>query len=556
MSGGIFISYRRGDSAGFAGRIYDRVANRLNRERVFFDVDNIELGADFVRVLSDRVGECDALVAIIGRDWLSATDEENRRRLDDPDDFVRIEIETALRRDIPVIPVLVDGAAMPRKESLPEPLKPLARRQGLGISHERFDADSERLTKALAFVEEARRKREQAVAELEERQREEAARRAEEDRRKAEAEAAQRAEDERRRREEAQAAKQADEDRRTAKAEENQRAEEEKWPARVVESVRFIGLPRPRSGSANWRLIAAVAGAAIIVAPAFFIARHSVRQHPVLIGDSGTSASSRADDSEAAAAASPKSNLPQAPAGSGGSKKAAPIRVDMSEAVVAAISPKANLTALPPISVDDDPLVKECDRLAADPMDKSRPAGVRGVYIFQLDAASAISACRAALARFPSSARLQFELGQALVKTGADEEAFAVLKRAADDGYAAAQVDIGELYRGGSGVKQDYAQALTWYQKAADQGYADAQYWIGWLYEYGGYGVKQDYAQAMAWYRKAADQGDTPAQFHIGWLYEHGNGVKQNVAEAKAWYQKAADQGDLFSKYGLERLTK
>jgi flagellar biosynthesis GTPase FlhF len=230
MSGGIFISYRRGDSAGFAGRIYDRVASRLNRERVFFDVDNIELGADFVRVLSGRVAECDALIVIIGKNWLSSTDEENRRRLDDPDDFVRIEIETALQRNIPVIPVLVDGAAMPRKENLPEALKPLARRQGLEISHPRFDSDSEQLTKALAFVEAARVKREHAAAELEERQREgaETAKRAEEDRRKAEAEAAQRAEDDRRRCEAAEAAKRAEEDRRTTEAEAARRAEDER----------------------------------------------------------------------------------------------------------------------------------------------------------------------------------------------------------------------------------------------------------------------------------------------------------------------------------------
>ena len=110
MAGGIFISYRREDSAGFAGRIYDRLASRLNRERVFFDVDGIPLGADFVRVLSDQVAGCDALVAIIGKDWSSSKNDKNQRRLEDPDDYVRIEIETALQRDIPVIPVLVGGA--------------------------------------------------------------------------------------------------------------------------------------------------------------------------------------------------------------------------------------------------------------------------------------------------------------------------------------------------------------------------------------------------------------------------------------------------------------
>jgi hypothetical protein len=104
---GVFISYRREDSAGWAGRIYDRLEKLMGPENVFLDVDNIQPGSDFVQVLTESVGACDALVAVIGRRWI--TDENNRRRLDDPRDFVRIEIETALR----VFPVLVDGAAMP-----------------------------------------------------------------------------------------------------------------------------------------------------------------------------------------------------------------------------------------------------------------------------------------------------------------------------------------------------------------------------------------------------------------------------------------------------------
>lgn len=149
MAGSVFISYRREDSAGFAGRIYDRLVTKLAREKVFIDVDNIEPGLDFVKVLSDRVGACDALVAIIGDDWLSICDHEQRRRLDDPHDFVRIEIEAALERDIRVIPVLVNGARMPRSEELPDALKALARRQAIEISHTRFDSDAERLTRAL-----------------------------------------------------------------------------------------------------------------------------------------------------------------------------------------------------------------------------------------------------------------------------------------------------------------------------------------------------------------------------------------------------------------------
>ena len=156
MSGGVFICYRREDSASWARLIYDRLSSRLKREQVFIDVDNIEPGLDFVKVLSDRVGDCDALVAVIGKDWLSR--RRNRRRLDDPNDFVRIEIEAALTRNIRVIPVLVDGAAMPREETLPDTLKALARRQKIEVSHDRFNSDVERLTNALAFVGEERRK--------------------------------------------------------------------------------------------------------------------------------------------------------------------------------------------------------------------------------------------------------------------------------------------------------------------------------------------------------------------------------------------------------------
>ena len=139
MRGGVFICYRREDTAGFAGRIYDRLKSSLGRESVFIDVDNIPAGRDFVEVLSERVGRCDALVALIGRNWLISADKDNQRRLDDPNDFVRIEIEAALERNVPVIPVLVDGATMPQANDLPDTLKKLARRQGIEISHNRFD---------------------------------------------------------------------------------------------------------------------------------------------------------------------------------------------------------------------------------------------------------------------------------------------------------------------------------------------------------------------------------------------------------------------------------
>jgi hypothetical protein len=149
QSGSVFISYRREDSSGIAGRIYDRLVHRLGRDRVFFDVDDLSPGVDFEKILSQKVSACDSLVAIIGKYWLTTVDESGQRRLESPLDFVRIEIETALGRGILVIPVLVDGAVMPRRENLPGALKPLAERQGVEISHTRFNSDAKRLIGAL-----------------------------------------------------------------------------------------------------------------------------------------------------------------------------------------------------------------------------------------------------------------------------------------------------------------------------------------------------------------------------------------------------------------------
>ena len=150
VAGGVFISYRREDSAGFARAIYVRLSERLGREKVFFDVNDIVSGDDFVEVLSKRVGDCDALVAIIGRDWLNSVDKSGRRRLDNAEDFVRIEIAAALTRGVRVIPVLVEDAAMPQASDLPDNLKTLARRQALEVDNKRFDFDVDQLAKVLS----------------------------------------------------------------------------------------------------------------------------------------------------------------------------------------------------------------------------------------------------------------------------------------------------------------------------------------------------------------------------------------------------------------------
>jgi hypothetical protein len=148
-AGRIFISYRREETAYAAGWLFNRLADTYGNDQIFKDVDSIELGDDFVEVISRAVGSTDVLLALIGDTWITITDGRGNRRLDDPDDFVRLEIEAALTRRIRVIPILVDGATMPRDDELPPSLAGLARRQALELSPSRFEYDTTRLLKVL-----------------------------------------------------------------------------------------------------------------------------------------------------------------------------------------------------------------------------------------------------------------------------------------------------------------------------------------------------------------------------------------------------------------------
>jgi hypothetical protein len=152
MSGQIFISYRREESRWSARSLCDRLTEHFDPNQIFMDVDDIALGEDFLKAIEKRVGECDVLIAVIGAHWLTSTDEQGNRRLDNPEDFVRMEIATALKRDIRVIPVLVDGALMPRSTDLPDDLKQLVHRNALQIGDTHFDDDCRRLVAAIEQV--------------------------------------------------------------------------------------------------------------------------------------------------------------------------------------------------------------------------------------------------------------------------------------------------------------------------------------------------------------------------------------------------------------------
>jgi hypothetical protein len=146
---GIFLSYRRDDSAGFAGRLYDRLASRYGPDRLFMDVDTIRPGHDFAEDIVSALARSAVCVVLIGRHWESITLPDGRRRLDDPTDFVRLEVAAAIREGVTVIPVLVEGAPMPSPASLPEELRALSRRQAIDLSNERWNYDVGRLVLAL-----------------------------------------------------------------------------------------------------------------------------------------------------------------------------------------------------------------------------------------------------------------------------------------------------------------------------------------------------------------------------------------------------------------------
>jgi hypothetical protein len=147
--GSIFISYRRDDSEGQAGRLYDDLVAVFGSDSVFMDVAAIQPGRDFRTAIDQSLSSCGVFLSLIGKTWVTAADASGRRRLDDPADFVRIETAAVLRRDIPVIPVLVQGATAPKPDQLPDDLKNLAYRNAMELTHPRWESDVQLLIQAV-----------------------------------------------------------------------------------------------------------------------------------------------------------------------------------------------------------------------------------------------------------------------------------------------------------------------------------------------------------------------------------------------------------------------
>src|SRR6266508_3427627 len=188
----IFLNYRRDETSGHAGRLFDVLAARFGNDHVFMDIDRIEPGLDFADVISEAVASCDVFIALIGSRWLTSADAKGRPRLENPEDFIRLELEAALELDVRLIPALVQNAQMPSSDELPETLRPFARRHAVELSDTRWTFDIGKLIETLERLETGLAERETAEREAQERAEAEAQAQAE--RETAEREAQERAE--------------------------------------------------------------------------------------------------------------------------------------------------------------------------------------------------------------------------------------------------------------------------------------------------------------------------------------------------------------------------
>lgn len=148
----IFISYRRSDSAGYAGRLYDFLSEYFGEDKLFFDVDTIQPGADFEQKIASELDNSDVVLVLVGDRWLGVQDRDGNRRLDDPQDYVRREVETALAKNMAVIPILLRGVMMPAAHELPGSLAGFPKRNAVRLSDEHWHTDLEVLTAVLQNV--------------------------------------------------------------------------------------------------------------------------------------------------------------------------------------------------------------------------------------------------------------------------------------------------------------------------------------------------------------------------------------------------------------------
>ena len=148
----VFISYRRADSSGYTRSLYSDLIREFSAQQIFMDVDDIPAGADFVVEINNKLKGAHILIVMMGKKWLEITNSNGQRRLDNPNDFVRIEIEYAIKKGIKIFPILLENAVMPNEIDLPELLKPLARKQALFLSNKDYKYHVEKIIASVVSI--------------------------------------------------------------------------------------------------------------------------------------------------------------------------------------------------------------------------------------------------------------------------------------------------------------------------------------------------------------------------------------------------------------------
>jgi TPR repeat protein len=517
----IFLSYRRDDAEGEAGRLFDFLTAEFGADKVFMDVTGIEPGRDFRKVIDQNVTSCGVLLAMIGKGWLDAKDDAGRPRLDDPMDFVRLETASALKRDIPVIPVLVHGGRMPRPEQLPEDLKDLAYRNAVELTHPRWDSDVQLLIKVL---------RPYVDKELEQAGDAEAKRTLEKPLGKS-----------------------------ATPASKQPRADSATLPASTQPTKRF------------WRrvVLAGVAATAIAAAGIFLRSCNSPKEQTSTnrsLASASPTAGSQTQGNPANIAPSTSSNSTNATPSA--LAKARPSTADSGRRPDGVRETKSD-PEIKRVFITGESYYKAGQyeqalpllRKAAESGDGGAAAYLgliceKGLGGLPKDDAQAVSwfrkAADAGNARGMSGLGFMYEKGLGGLPKD-DAQAVSWYRKAADADDAWGMNNLGGMYAGGrGGLPKDETQAVSWYRKGADGGHARSMTNLGSMYESGRGGLPKDDAQAVSWYRKGADAGDARGMSGLGFMYEKGRGgLPKDEAQAVSWYRKAADADDAWGMNNL-----
>ena len=545
----VFVSYRREETAGEARALYNELSTKLGKDSVFMDVDNIALGRDFREILQEHLASCDLLLVMVGRGWLDIKNAAGKIRLEEPSDFVRLEIESALKRDIPVTPVLVQGAQMPTVNQLPGAIRDFAYRNGFELSHSRWESDVAEMCKRLGLV------KGQALGTM----------------RKVDASSGENSADGRMT--QVKAAR--------TEAPVAQQRNRAPWLATVVAAV--MAIAAAGAGFLYYRTVveeeAKIEQARLETAKAKAEAENRIAALKAEAEKARTDAEARAEkarvDAEAKALAEAKA-----------AKAAADVKA-ANDAAAAARAEKDRAKAVAAQAEKERAAADQAtrDKLAA--MERNRVPRLQNPTPPQLsptnEAAALLTKAKAlakgdgvprdvegSLKLYRQAAELgnaeaqayvgrAYEYGRGVPKD--EVEAVKWFRKAAAQGDRDGQFSLGLAYENGLGVPKDSAEAANWFgraarsfQKAAAEGDANAQYFLGNMYQTGR-GVPRSDVEAVMWFRKAAEQGLSGAQYFLGGMYEKGIGVHEDKGEAVNWYRKAARQGHPLAQKALQRLN-